>query len=451
MGTGKTKLAIDTACWLYEQGEIDGLLVVAPNGVHRNWVDNELPKHAWVDYYAHAFHSRKARTKAHTSAVEETITGHGLTVLTMGYEAFITDKGKAAAADFLKNRDVLMVLDESARIKTPSAKRTRSIVKAGKLAKYRRIMTGTPATNGPFDIFSQYLFLSPSFWMDHGFGNFTTFRSYFGVFEDGWNSHTGREFKQLVRYRNLDKLHDMIDPLSSRVTKDQVLDLPPKLYSTREFDLSKEQSRLYEAFKSSSMEELLEALGDDFDLPQGLAIVIMLRLQQITCGYLPNPEGELKMIDGPNPRLEELKEICEELDHPAIIWARFQKDIDLISKDLKGRCVTYDGRTGPDERAEAIERFQNGDVQFFVANPAAAGEGLTLTAARTVVYYNNSFKLDHRLQSEDRAHRIGQEHPVHYIDLVARETLDDKILKTLVAKKSIADTITGDELKAWLS
>lgn len=453
MGTGKSKITIDTAAWLYHKGEIDGLLVVAPNGVHRNWTDTEVPKHLPDDipYFGHCHTSAKAKNKKVIAARTEQLQFQGLAVLVMGYEAFITESGKQVSWQFLKNRKVLFVLDESTRIKSPSAKRTKAILKAAEFAKYRRILTGTPVSNGPFDLFSQFRFLDKHYWKQHGFGNFTSFKAYFGVFQKGFNSNSGREFQQLLSYRNEDELATMIAQHSSRVTKDVLKGLPPKLYSIHRFDLTPKMRRVYDTFKSDSLEEILKVVMETgVDMPPSLAIVLLLRLQQITCGYLPDPSSELTLLEDKNPRLSLLEEICGDVSHKAIIWARFTKDIDLICQSLGKEAVRYDGQVGDDDRALAIERFQNGDARYFVGNPAAAGEGLTLTAARTVIYYNNSFKLNERQQSEDRAHRHGQEHPVNYIDIVCNDTIDEKIIESMQAKINVANKITGDRLRDWL-
>mgnify|MGYP003639358387 CR=1 FL=1 len=453
MGTGKSKITIDTAAWLYHKGKIDALLIVAPNGVHRNWTDTEVPKHMPDDIpvYSHCHTSARSKSKKAVVAREEQLAFDGLAVLTMGYESFITDSGKQVSWQFLKNRRVLFVLDESTRIKSPSAKRTKSILKAGKYAPYRRILTGTPVANGPFDLFSQFRFMDKDYWRQHGFGNFTSFKAYFGVFRKGFNAGSGREFQQLLEYRNEDELGKMVAKHSSRVTKDVLVGLPPKLYSVQSFDLTPKMRKVYNSFKSDSLEEILETvLETGVDMPPSLAIVLLLRLQQITCGYLPDPSQELVSLEDKNPRLALLAEICGDVSHQTIIWARFTKDIDLICDLLGKDAVRYDGKTGDDDRALAIKRFQDGDVKYFVGNPAAAGEGLTLTAAQTVIYYNNSFKLTERQQSEDRAHRHGQEHPVNYIDLVCNDTIDEKIIEALRAKMNVANKITGDRLRDWL-
>jgi SNF2 family DNA or RNA helicase len=181
-----------------------------------------------------------------------------------------------------------------------------------------------------------------------------------------------------------------------------------------------------------------------------MAMVRLLRLQQITCGFVPTDDDELEEFEGKNPRLDLLEEICDGLGHSAIIWARFRRDIDLIMQRLGDRAVRYDGSTSDDDRAKAKERFQAGEVQFFVGNPAAAGTGLTLHKAKTVIYASNSFKLTDRLQSEDRAHRIGQDNQVVYIDLIAPGTVDEHIVRALRDKRDIAGILTGDQLKEWM-
>jgi len=444
-GTGKTKPTLDNAVHLAKSGKIDALLVLAPNEVPRNWVDDEIPKHLG-NITAATYVSAKANTIKHRKMLYEAMNAP-FCVVAMSYDAFMTEKGTKFVRDFFKKRKVMMVCDESHNIKTPTAKRTKRVVSAGKHVAYRRILTGTPIANNPFDIYTQMRFLEPNFWKDRGFNTYSEFKQYFGIWRKGFNSQQGRDYDYVVGFKNLDELHDMLKPLSSRVTKDEVLDLPPKLYSKRYFELSTEQKRAYKELRDEFITFL--SSGDLVTAP--LAIVRLLRLHQVTCNYLPAEEGEPLLPLSPiNPRLECLRLLLEEVSHQAIIWARFTEDINQIMALLKDKAVRYDGPTSSDDRAKAKSAFQSGDVQFFVGNPAAAGTGLTLHAARTVIYYNNSFRLVDRLQSEDRAHRIGQEHPVNYVDIVAPNTVDTYILRALRNKVSIAATIQGDELKEWV-
>jgi SNF2 family DNA or RNA helicase len=248
----------------------------------------------------------------------------------------------------------------------------------------------------------------------------------------------------------LDRLNKIIKESSSRVLKDEVLDIPAKLYSKRYFEMTKEQQRVYQELR----DEYITILQSGEVVTAALAIVRLLRQQQITCGYLPTQDDEeepFQLIGEKNPRLDLLREICEGLPHKTMIWARFSKDIDMIMDMLGDEAVRYDGKINEDERAENKLRFQKDPkIKWHVGNPSVGSEGLTYTMAKSVVYYNNSFKLLDRLQSEDRCHRAGQTDHVNYIDIAAQGTVDEHIIRNLVKKVDIASQITGDQLKEWL-
>lgn len=534
-GTGKSKLTIDTACWLYMRGLIDGVVVVAPNGVHRNWVEQEILDHVpdpvMPDVVAFQFQSTRSDTKWHKRAVRRVIAHPGFAWFAISYEAFMTAAGKRALIEFFDKRKLLYVLDEAHNIKNPDSKRTASILRSAKYAPYRRVLTGTPIAVGPFDMYSQIEFLDPDFWGRQELGTFVEFKSHFAIFEKGWNPHaynpktkarTGAEFKKLKKFRRLDQLAEMIKPISSRVLKEDVLDLPPKVYAKRFFTMTPEQAELYRQLRDEYIvwlhtggpEKEAESLGfseeeatgvcgtchgerelnvegfiypcpacgqQDLFAEEGgtplvaqLAIVRLLRLQQITCGYLPTEDEEepLYEIPGPNRRLELLRDTIVEDGKKTIVWARFKADIDKILKEMKAqgiRAVRYDGDVTEDGRAEAKALFQGirpiydqgvvvgreeipeeEQATVFVGNPQAGATGLTLTAAKRVIYYSNSFKLIDRLQSEDRAHRIGQTDEVLYLDLVAEGTVDEKIVRSLREKFNVASQITGDRMREWL-
>ncbi len=454
-GTGKSKLTVDTAAWLYLNKRIEGLVIIAPNGVYRNWTVNELPTHL-PDVVAEQtksllWETAKASTKRFQAAAKEVQEHRGLAVLVMSYHGIMTEAGDKFLHKFLTERRCMMVLDESARIKEPRVKWTIRSLARGKAAVFRRILTGTPVANSPFDVFTQFAFLHPDIWDSIGCRAYAAFKNYFGVFASKMDPRSGRLYQDLVRYRNLNKLGEMTQAVSCRVLKDDVLDLPPKLYTKRYFTMSAEQARAYEDMKESY---LLRFESGEVDAM--LAIVQLLRFQQIVSGFVPTrmedgSDGPVKHFD--NPRLRLLREIVEDTPGKFIVWAKFRQDIDSIMAALKEdgvEAVRFDGAVGDEERAEAIVRFQTGTARAFVANPAVGAEGITLTAARTVIYYNNSFKLTDRLQSEDRAHRIGQRNAVTYFDLVATDTVDEKIVEALRNKVDIASVITGDKLKEWI-
>lgn len=462
MGTGKSKVTIDEATHLYDEGLVDSLFVVAPNGVHLNWTLREVTAHLPDDLMAltrpFAWRSAKAATKKHQYAFDEMFQSK-FPILSMSYDAFMTDKGKKAAWKFLQKRKPLYVADESTRIKTPGAKRTMSVVASAKYAPFRRILTGTPVTNGPFDAYSQMRFVQPDFWHPLGIQNAAEFRTMFGVFEEDFVQRGGQlqAFQRLVGYRNIPLLYDKLETLSSRVLKDDVLDLPPKLYTKLQVPLSTNQRRLAEELCSDFMIEW----ADGEITTAELAIVRLLRLQQILCGYLPTDDPEdpqIREIDEKCPRFELANEWLEDASQAVIVFSRFRRDIDKFCERLGERAVRYDGTVDDDDRQRAIDKFQSGGAQFFIANQSAAGTGLTLTAAKAVMYYTNNYNLEDRLQSEDRAHRIGQdgamqpngEHGVLYCDLVAEGTVDEKIIDRLVEKKELAEAVLGDNPRSWI-
>jgi SNF2 family DNA or RNA helicase len=463
---------------LYGRGEIDAVMIVAPNGVHRNWIKKEIPIHT-PDRLAdairgHIYQTKRSNTKWHKLAVDEVTRHRGLAVLAFSYDAFLTPNGKRAAWEFLKTRKVFYIADESHHIKGPGTRRTKSVVSSAKYAPYKRLLTGTPVAQGPLDLYSQMTFLDENFWVPYRFKSFTVFKRAFCVIERLQRSNAmveaeraakaagkrkGRihtHFDHVVGYRNVDRLARILQGVSSRVTKDDVLDLPPKVYGKRMFDLLPEQRRIYDTLKE---EAFLWLEGGVVDAPNPM--VLLLRLQQVTCGYIPTEtaEGEeaepIDLVGDDNPRIAALNDWVANLEHPAIIWARFTKDIDQIMAMLAKeyptkRAVRYDGSMTDEELARSDDEFSYGDADWMVGNPAKGSEGLTWIRARSVGYYNNSFRYIHRLQSEDRPHRIGQENQVDYADFMAVDTVDEGIIDNLRGKFDIATQLTGDKLKEWI-
>lgn len=449
---GKTQPTLTEAAWLYQLGEIDGVIVLAPNGVHRNWAVDQVPTHLGVENYkVHTWQTQKAATRWHMQAFKECLEHEGLALLFMSYDSIKTDKGSAAWRSFLKQRRCLYVLDESPRIKTPTSQVTKRVLGSRGAAPYRRILTGTPVDDKPFDVYSQVKFLNPEAWNQIGCRNYTAFKSMFGVWVDLERRDTGQRFKKLVEYRNMDLLQEQMLKVGSRIMKEDVLDLPPKLYSTRYFDLAPKQRKVYEELKDN----MITFLENGDMVAADLAIVKIMRLQQVTSGWLPTEDDATVMtpICEQNPRLKLLAEVIEDTDHQMIVWAKYRQDITNIMelcRKLDVTAVRYDGTCNDDQMARAIDDFKSGNAQVFVANPKKASEGITLTCAKTMVYYNQNWKLAERLQSEDRIHRIGQDVPVHIIDICAADTVDRAIIEALTTKRQMAAFIQGDELKDWI-
>jgi len=449
MGCGKSKVLIDNIAWLYWHRKIDTAIIVAPKGVYTNWRNNEIPIHLTDDISRKVYTWKSNLNKRETMELKNSV-GHEarthLRILLINVEAFATKKIFKFLDTFTHRSNFLVAVDESTTIKNIKAKRTKALIQFAEGAKYKRILTGAPITKSPLDLYSQFLF------MDRKILGFCSYWSFQGRYAVIMNRKMGsHQFNQVVGYKNLDELKKKIDPHSFRVTKKDALDLPPKTYVTRQVDLTMEQERHYQSIKKTSV-AFLES-GDMVTAPE--VMTRLLRLQQLLCGYLVTDDGEIKHI--PNNRLTVLLEVVEEMEGKVIIWSRFRHDIMKICSSLKGiygqeSTVTYFGDTSMADRDEAIARFQDPSdpTRFFISNAQTGGMGITLHAATNVIYYSNDFNLESRVQSEDRAHRVGQHHPVLYVDLVCPNTVDVHIVKTLVNKSKLANITLGEQILEWL-
>ena len=446
MGTGKSKVLVDNMAILYDKGKINGALIIAPKGVYNNWYSQEIPTHLashikpkMVMWTASA---SKAKEKEYQTLFE---TGFDLHVLIMNVEAFSTKKGTEFAFKFLRSHKTLMVVDESTTIKTPTSKRTKSILTLGKHAAYRRILTGSPVTKSPLDLYSQCAFLDEELL---GHVSYYAFRNRYAHMVE--RNFGGRRVQIVGSYKRLDELEEILKEFSYRVLKEDCLDLPEKIYIKRNVELTDEQTKAYATMKSAALASLNGKLAT---APH--VLTQMMRLHQITCGHLKNDDGTI--TDLKNNRLDELLDLLDETEGKAIIWANYIHDIEHITKAIKKKygddsIVQYYGAIDTKQRQEGIKKFQdpNSPARFFIGNPQTGGYGITLTAANTVVYYSNGYDLEKRLQSEDRAHRIGQKKSVTYVDFIAEKTVDEKIVKALRKKINIASEILGDTLKEWI-
>jgi hypothetical protein len=522
-GLGKSAPTIRTIEHLYRSDRIDAVVVVAPNGVHRNWISDELPKHSGMPWRGLDWHSDRAKgqDKALEKLLAPTLGRRAeLAYFAITYDAVLTPRGRAAVLKFKERFPrFLFVIDEASKVRNPEALRTKKVAALRQFARYVRLLNGTPIGNSALDVYSQMKLLDDQFWIRHGIGSFTSFRSRFAIVkkiqvggEDdrggrARHSHEpivphdataegiaayeqldlgfdldeiltakekrevmrpatansepekkktiGRTIEMVVGFRELDKLKEMIAPVSTRLTKeDSGVQLPPKLYSRLLFDLPVDQRRAYDQLRKEYMIELES--GTLITAP--IAMVRVLRLQQIACGYLPNPDDpeNPKLFfndDGKNARLQLLLERLEDTPHQAIIWCRFTHDADLICRALgPPRCTRYDGLVSQKERDAGIDRFKEGKVKFCIAKAASMGMGHSLPMAKSVFYYSNDFSYINRLQSEDRAHRLvgGGMGAVCYYDLVASRTVDEKILRSLQSCADVANAVTGDRYRQWL-
>lgn len=467
--TGKTKVVIDTTAYLHQLGRVKTLIIVTLNGVHRNWIENEIPEDLpdWV--HRETFFMRANHNKKRQEQFDRALNFKGLRIFSFNVEA-LSREGKArelfekAIGD---GKGVMLAIDESSDcIKTYGAKRTEYLIKVGAKAKYRRILTGTQSPEGrPDELFPQYLFLSPNIL---GYDTITTFRAHFCEFvpmkmgekvvdEEGNDLRRVREII-VPGCKNVEELRSLIDGHSYRVRRSDCMDLPPKVYKRWPVELSKEQRRLYDELKE---EYITEYRGKT--LTAALAMTRMMRLQQIICGWFPMDEPEMiadetwrniQPIDKVNPRMVALDDVLQTNDDKkVIIWARFRPDLEAIQKHLGARAVSYHGGIKEEQKAKNKRAFQNDrDVDYMIGNPSSGlARGHNFSFATLLVYFSNSYKLIDRSQSEDRAEgNEARRESTLVIDLEAVGTVDSKIIRRLRVKKDLADLINGDPKSLFL-
>lgn len=446
MGTGKSKVLIDNFSVLYDKGYIGGVLIVAPKGVYRNWSSNEIPTHMPDHVLADICIWQPNHTQKFLTTWKKLFEdNYNLKIFLMNIEAFSTRKGVEVAEKFLLAHNTLMAIDESTTIKSKNAKRTKSIVKLGKMAKYRRIMTGSPITKSPMDLYTQCEFLNPELL---GHKSFYSFQYEYAIIKR--RNLGSYSFNQIVGYKNLKELNGLLDNFSYRVRKQDCLDLPDKVYTKRVVELTPEQARMY-----SDLKKIALGICEEGTVTPTTILTQLLRLQQVCSGHVKLDDGTIKTFT--SAKIKELEAVVEEIDGKAIIWANFTHDIESIVELLtnmygEDSVVSYYGATSTDQRDYAMSSFQNPDsqVRFFVGQPRTGGYGLTLTQASTVIYYSNSYDLEVRLQSEDRAHRIGQVNKVTYIDIIAEKTVDEKVLQALRSKIDIASVVLQENVTDWI-
>ena len=372
MGTGKTKVLIDNMSMLYDKGKIDGALIVAPKGVIKTWYEQELPAHLPDHIENVTVLWQPNITKGQQEKLESLFEIEtSLHILVMNVEAFSTDKGMKFASKFLNSHKVLMAIDESTTIKTPTAKRTKNIIGLGKLSKYRRIMTGSPVTKNPLDLYTQCEFLDP-YLLDHA--SYYSFRNRYAVMK---SMHVrGRTIQVVHEFQNLAELSDKLKDFSYRVLKKDCLDLPPKNWTKRHITLSKEQQKVYDQMKKTALATLNGKVTSTMNV-----ITQLMRLQQITCGHFTADDGSTQLIS--NNRLTELMDVLDETEGKAIIWGHWQKDIQNIVDEIEKvhgpeSVVSYYGLTPQDERQDNIRKFQDDPrCLFMVGTPSKGAYGIT--------------------------------------------------------------------------
>lgn len=442
MGTGKSKIVLDNAGILFLNGDIDTLILIAKKGEYANLIHTQVRDHIHegLPHKNYLFSTTLAKSKLGKTEFAALLDGDKhLRIVAFNVEGLTRPTAKKQMKEIYaaSKAGVMLVVDESTCVKNIKAARSKEVYKwaRNKKTKFRRIMTGTPITQSPLDLWGQCWVLGKDVL---GFKSFYAFRGRYAQMKT--LDLGSRSFQVIEKYVNTEELANKISKFATVLTKDQCLDLPDKIYRRHEVEMTDEQTKLY-----NDMRDLAMVCLQGHEMEVTNVITQIVKLHQIACGQLKFEDGTYASID--NNRVSALEELIEDYPGKVIIWANYRQTlqdvVSVLTKKYGADAVgAYYGGVKDAERKRVIDEFQNGNtMRFFVANPQSAGYGLTLTAANLVIYYSNSYNLEHRLQSEDRCHRIGQTNKVTYIDLVCPDTVDDKILKSLREKKSLADTI----------
>lgn len=465
MRVGKTYPTIATANHLYEQGKIDAVLLLAPNGVHQNWARVDIPRFLQIENPNQKrsdlileWASNKSKSAQFTKRMEGGMANLvGLVWLCVNVEAlaFGSNKEKRKKKNsplesylerFLENHKVMLICDESHHLKNPKAQRTKTVIRYSKLCPYKRILSGTPVTQGPFDLWSQFHILDPSILGD----TFSPFKQRYGVFKTV--RFGGPAFQQLVEYKDLDHLRDRIKPHSSRLTaKEVVKDMPAVLYRTQFYEMPPNHRRMYEELRDN----LITRLDNGEQLSTEQAVVNLIRLQQISRGFVGGTEEGIVALEGPHPSITALVDLVEQIQGKVVVWCKFKPEVTQILEAFekaKISAVRFDGNVPQSQRPDILKKFQEDpNVKALVGTASTGGEGRDMAVAHTMIYYSVLNKLKDRLQSWFRIQGTNQkEKSILYIDFVADDTTDLASLNSLANKEDIASTLTGDKLRGIL-
>lgn len=513
MGTGKSKIAIDICAHHYEKGEVNACLIIAPNHVHSQWIYEQFPVHCSVPFKMFVWESGRNGSRAWKSRLTDFLVSDtkSLKVLAVNVEAFQSDTVMPTVATFVKNHKPFIIVDEATRIKNRSAKRTKIIHRLNKYG-IRCILTGTPTAKSPFDLWSQMEFLRRDYFsvgyfvfqhrygvMMQGVNPFSGGRYTTTIDEKTWNivlnkikkikaQRGGRlmpddyetisalykvseknvkfiEDHQLyTKYKRLDELKEIIEPDVFSVRKEDCLDLPEKVYERLYVDMTKEQAKIYRNLKTQL---IAEYEGKELTIMNKVALT--LRLMQVVGGFFPymkevtkikGSERYTEMVgDGApigvkNPKLDAIIADLDEVpdEQQVIVWAHFVPELKMLYAELKKLYPTclYYGGTSQYDREKIIKAFQSGEYKIFVGNAQTAGFGLNLQRATLQYYFSNTFRVEDRLQAEDRSHRIGVKSTVVYKDVIVKNTIDEKIFANIKMGRDLNDFFKQVSLKELL-
>lgn len=450
MRTGKSKAIVDTACLAFTLGLIDTVIVFAPNGVHENWVQRELPLHHWDNVERLAYFWRTDQRddpefiEAFDAAME---TKKKLSWFSFSSAVMTRDDVRKLVKKVVKKRRCMVVFDESHDWRSPGSKRTKMARALTLHCPMRRILTGTSADNSPLHLFTQYELLGSE---ALGFGTFEDFEERYAEYEMKKTFH-GKQYPKLKEYKHLDELRAKIAPLTSVVLRTDCHDLPALVPDRRTIELTEEQKRVYRELQSQYRLEL-ELHGK---VSVGEKTQKMVKLQQVVSGYLKDEYGKVHWLAGGNPRLDAVKHEVLMSAGRVIVWCQFHEDLDAVAAGLRaiGREVLeYHGRTSSKMKEKARRSFDplSGDGDYgpdLVAQAQAGGAGLALGADR-IIWYSHTFSAITRQQADERATIMGGKN-IRVTDFVA-PGIDPYILDHVKKNVAIADALTRQGLREVL-
>lgn len=499
-GTGKTRTSLLIAAAKYEQGDIDAVLVIAPNGVHKQWATEEIPK--WLKDVDTTVQWRKNKKLFFVEGK--------LNIVCTNIEQFSTKTRYLDYVEWVNSHKTMIILDEATRIKNPKAIRTQrllyefnDVVKRGKTiissdpkTVARAILTGTPVTNGPFDVWPMFEFLRPGYFGVNWYG----FQNKYGLFhsievngrairilinEEAWNNiHACDSFemansnygvslstydyiKQQDHYegpfRNVDQLRDKMLEIAMFVKIEDCIDMPDRTYNRKLLEMSSEQARVY-----NELETYFVTLYKNEKVEAKSKLTAYIRLQQIASGFVSSEQLPEDELEDPPPNkitwfddlpkmtqlLVDVEEICDVegiTNNQCIIVCHFSAEAERIYDTLTAEGYKVCLMTGW-KKVGSIEGFKQGKFNIMVANIRVISMGFNLQEhCNHMIFYSNTFSLEDRIQVEARIYRSGQKHPCIYLDYVMSDTIDMKVYAALKQKKQLADYIRDTSVEDMLT
>jgi SNF2 family DNA or RNA helicase len=448
MGTGKSKVIIDTAAYRYLKGELDVVVIIAKKGEYSNWKYVELPEHMPKEVPYDCAVYRSGMREPEKQAIRNLIKpSDKLHIICVNVESMTSDGGKCARALVkTKKKGAMIVVDESPCVKNHKSERSKAVYDLAKYCDYRRILSGTPITRSPLDLWGQAMVLGPGIL---GHSNFFSFKADYVVTEKRY--YGTRVFNEVVGYQRLDRLTKQLKTYASIKERKECLDLPDKIYKKFAVEMTAIQEDLYNQMKQTASVEF----GDDQIIDAVNALGVISRCDQIACGQLKREDGTFEILD--NNRIPLILEDLAVDDKKGIIWCNYKGLLEHLYKriceeygpELVGR---YYGGVPDEEREATVKGFQDPGhkLRWIVANQQSLGYGRTLTTGKKNWYASNGYNLEHRLQSEDRTMRLGQHDTVWYGDFYCPDTVNERVLQLLRTKRNLASEVLGTSIREWI-